>query len=401
MSDHIVLTPRDARRLAIITQALHAPSPFGRGKNAVMRMIEQLGYVQIDTISVVERAHHHVIRTRIPNYRKKHLLDLQVRDRKVLEYWSHAAAFIPMDDYRFTIPMQENFRSGKDPWPSVEQKVMTYVLDRIKSDGPLMSKDFERADNPKGDGWWEWKPAKLALQRLFFEGALVVSHRQGFQRVYDTPERVLPASIDTRIPSQEEYADFLIDRYLKAHGFGTAKMISYLRRGMGSTVVRRLRERAGEDLVPVVIKRLPKAEFYAHADVMEISSKRIAKNVRVLSPFDNTVIQRERLAAIFDFEYQIECYVPRPKRVHGYFVLPLLYGDRFVGRMDCKADRKTGKFNIISLYLEKIREVDSLLPKLAQAIQEFANWNNCPEIEVGNVIPAEYKAPLELLLRES
>ena len=400
MPEEVILTPREARRLAIISQGLHSKSPFGRGKNAVMRMIGQLGYVQIDTISVVERAHHHVIRTRVPNYDKKHLLSLQVRDRQVLEYWSHAAAFIPMDDYRFTLPMQDYFRSGKDPWPSVDARIMQHVLERVTAEGPLMSKDFQRADNPKGDGWWEWKPAKLALQRLFFEGSLVVSHRKSFQRVYDLPERILPDSIDTTAPSREEYADYLIDRYLKAHGFGTAKMIAYLRRGMGSIVAKRLQERAGNDLVRVRVKRIPNAEFFAFPESLEQTSTRIAKDLRILSPFDNTVIQRERLAALFDFDYQIECYVPKPKRVHGYFVLPLLHGDRFVGRMDAKADRKTSKFNIISLYLESSVKLEEVLRSLASAIHGFAEWNGCPQIVVHDVYPIEVKEALVSKLAE-
>jgi uncharacterized protein YcaQ len=310
------------------------------------------------------------------------ILDLQVKNRSILEYWAHAAAFIPLRDYRFTIPIQEHFRSGGDGWPRADKRVKRYVLDRISREGPLMSRDFERIKDKKGDGWWDWKPEKLALQRLFFEGELVISHRKGFQRVYDLPGRVLPSDIDTSTPAKEEYADHLIDRYLQAHGLGTAKMISYLRKGMGRIVADRLDKRSvSGELVPVHIKNV-KSKYFTKPDMLTASSKRIAKDIKILSPFDNLVIQRERLFELFDFDYQIECYVPREKRVHGYFVLPLLMGDRLVGRMDAKADRKNGQLNIISLYLEPKVNENLFVEKFIPALRDFADFNNCNRIKV-------------------
>jgi uncharacterized protein YcaQ len=382
MSHEILLSKKQARRLAVVSQGLHARAPFGRGRNAVIRMIDDIGYVQIDTISVVERAHHHVIATRVPGYQNKFLKDLQVKHRSILEYWAHAAAYIPMEDYRFTIPTQKWFRSGGDGWPKADKRVKQYVCDRIRNEGPLMSRDFEPLKDRRGDGWWDWKPAKLALQRLFFEGELVISHREGFQRVYDLPERVIPSDIDISAPSDHEYADYLIDRYLKAHGVGSAKSIAYLRKGMGKVVSDRLlsRTKSGE-LTKVKIGGV-NSRYYGKADLEAALSTRISKEIKILSPFDNLVIQRNRLSELFDFDYQIECYVPKPKRIHGYFVLPLLMGDKLVGRMDAKADRKKKQLNINSLSLEPKVKEDAFLQKFLPAIGDFAKFNNCTEINV-------------------
>jgi len=383
MSESITISPKQARRLAIISQGLHTAAPFGKGKNGVLNTIKHTGYVQIDTISVVERAHHHILRSRVPNYNKKHLRDLQLKDRQVLEFWSHAAAYIPMSDYRYTLPIVDHFKAGKDSRPVGDKKLMQYVLDRIRNEGPLMSRDFEPALHPKGNGWWESKPAKLALLRLFFEGEILVSHRKGFQRVYDLTERVIPSDISTLNPSTEEYADFLIDRYLQAHAFGSASMMAYLRKGMKPSVNKRLKERhAGAGLIRVEIKGIKTSELYAHPDLLKDSGTRIEKRIKILSPFDNSVIQRERLSTIFGYDYLIECYVPKPKRVFGYFVLPILLGDRFVGRLDAKADRKKKVFNVISLHIEKGVKEDEFLQKLAPALKSFSLFNGCEAVEI-------------------
>jgi len=399
MSESLTITQKQARRLAIIHQGLHTTTPFGRGKNAVLKAIDQTGYVQIDTISVVERAHHHVLRSRVPNYKKSQLHDLQIKDRKVLEFWSHAAAYIPMSDYRFTLPIVDHFRSEKNPWPKADKKMKEFVLDRIKAEGPLMSRDFKALKNRKGDGWWDWKPAKMALQRLFFEGELLVSHRQGFQRVYDLTERVVPSDISTLIPTTEEYADFLIDRHLRAHAYGSASMISYLRKGMKPSVNRRLKERHADGaLIGVEIKGLEQSELFAKANLLDASPNRIAKQLKILSPFDNSVIQRGRLSAIFGYDYQIECYVPKPKRIYGYFVLPLLLGDKFVGRIDAKADRKMKVLNVISLHLETRTDEDEVLMKLAPALNEFSMFNGCESLHVQRTVHSGFGDRLRDLL---
>ena len=189
------------RRIALEAQGLTRSSPFGRGTGGAERALEQLGYVQIDTISVVSRAHHHTLYNRIPGYQPK-LLDKLVAERRAFEYWFHAAAYLPMRDYRYALPRMRRFKRGEMRWMrSRDQKLMDQVLDRIRFDGPLRARDFEDPSHKHG-GWWDWKPAKRALEQLFMQGDLMVAAREGFQKTYDLPERVLPAGVDTRIPSQ-------------------------------------------------------------------------------------------------------------------------------------------------------------------------------------------------------
>ncbi len=383
-----------ARRIAIASQALHARRPFGSGKRAVYAAISHLGYVQIDTISVAERAHHHVLWSRVPDYAHKHLDTLQYRDRSIIEYWAHAAAYLPAKDYRYLIPTMEHFRHQRDGWPRADQRVMAQVLDRIRMEGPLMSRDFEAPDR-KGEGqWWQWKPAKLALQRLFFAGEIMVSHRQGFQRVYDLPERVLPADIDTSPPTPDAYALYLICNTLRAHGIAQAREMHYLRRGMRKQVQAVLDEltESGK-VIPVTIHGAGGNRYYTTTDTMQMKI-RIPKRARLLSPFDSFIIQRDRLRDLFDFDYQIECYVPKPKRIYGYYCLPILYGDRIIGRTDVKADRKSSTLRIIGLWIERENIPPEIIPSLAVAFREFAAFNGCDHVEAGAVHPSRYRKAL-------
>jgi hypothetical protein len=217
------------RRIALDRQGLLKTDCFGRGKRATLRAIEQLGYVQIDTISVVERAHHHVLWSRVPNYQPK-FLDQLVAERKVFEYWFHAAAWLPMSDYRFALPRMAQINGERSWFEGIDRKLMHEILVRIEAEGPLRARDFEDT-RASSTGWWDWKPAKQALEQLFMQGELMVSGREGFQKRYDLPERVLPDTVDTRMPTMDEYASHLIETTLRAHGFASIKSMTYLRKG--------------------------------------------------------------------------------------------------------------------------------------------------------------------------
>ncbi|MCJ8346368.1 winged helix DNA-binding domain-containing protein, partial [bacterium] len=219
---------KEAQALILSSQKLVGPilSP--------LEIIEHLGYVQIDTISVIERAHHHVFWTRNQRYRPTDLDEL-VKSRKVFEYWSHAASYLPMNEYRFSLPMNEYrfslpmkkaFQNSGSSWFPRDIKLMSAVLKRIQDEGALRSKDFQNIK--KGNtGWWDWKPAKKALERLFLEGSLEITRRDGFQKVYDLPERVIPSSINTTLPSDTEYIQFLIERTLRHHGLANINEMAY------------------------------------------------------------------------------------------------------------------------------------------------------------------------------
>jgi len=385
-----------ARRIVLAHQGLDKVRPFGRGRRGVLAAIEHLGYVQIDTISVTERAHNHVLWSRVPDFTQQHLLDLQKRDRKVFEYWAHAAAYLPMKDYRFCIPTMEHFRHHRDGWPKSDRKVKQYVLDRIKTEGPLKSRDFAHPEKRRETSWWDWKPTKLALQRLFFAGDLMISHREGFQRVYDLADRILPDDIDTRPPRLEEFARYLIFNAIRAHGLVRSQEVSYLRKGMGAEVRRTLGDLLENgDVIAVAVKGI-NGTFYSSEDVLE-ESVRITRRARLLSPFDNAVIQRGRLSDLFGFDYQIEMYVPGPKRKYGYYCLPILLGDRFIGRVDVKADRRSALLRIIHLHVEAgVSEDDA--PAMAEGIRLFAEFNACKEIMVERTSPGQWKPLLRSLL---
>ncbi len=382
------LSQREAKRLALNNQGLHKSKPFGVGKTATLRCIEQLGYVQIDTISVVNRAHHHTLWSRLPAY-AQHQLDTLQAERRIFEYWYHAAAYLPIQDFRFCLRRMHAIASGELHWFQPEKKVMQFALDRIKAEGPLMAKDFAPAKEKKAGAWWEWKPAKQALEQLFMEGKLMITRRNNFHKVYDLPENVLPSGVDTSVPNEEEFCRFLIFRAIRAHAVVTDSEICYLRKGIKKAVQSELQQLLSDgEVVEVCVGKSNLVFYSTPATLNALNKTRREKRVHLLTPFDNAVIQRKRLHQLFDFDYQIECYVPEAKRVYGYFCLPILYGDQFVGRLDPKADRKTGRFLVRNLYLEKsLRNVDAFALALKSQLVKLAEFNGCPEITIERTEP--------------
>ncbi|MES2624841.1 MAG: crosslink repair DNA glycosylase YcaQ family protein [Pseudomonadota bacterium] len=390
------LSTSDVRRLSLHAQGLDKTLPFGKGRAAVLRCIEQLGYIQIDTISVIKRAHHHTCWTRVPGYQEMHLDELQ-QARKIFEYWSHAAAYLPMQDYRYCLPRMHAITAGEKHWHKPQLKLMQFALDRIRAEGPLQAKDFEQDTSRKQGGWWQWKPSKKALEQLFIQGQLVVSHRSGFQKVYDLPERVLPTDIDISVPTPEEFRRFLILRAIRAHGAVCESEISYLRKGIKKALSLSLVDmlEAGE-LVALTYPGAVNRMFSTPAMLEQVAKIRLSRQVHLLSPFDNLVIQRKRLQDLFGFDYQLECYVPEGKRKYGYYCLPILYGTELVGRLDPKAERKTGVLEIRNLVLEDGAKTDEAFARLfAERLVSLAAFNNCSAIIIGACNNRLFKALLK------
>jgi uncharacterized protein YcaQ len=385
------------RRIALHQQGLLRNESFGRGKGAALRAIEQIGYVQIDTISVVERAHHHVLGSRVANYRPA-MLEQLVRECKLFEYWFHAAAWLPMADYRFSLPRMHQLNGERHWFKGSNPRLMHEILARIAIDGPLRARDFEDT-RQSNSGWWDWKPAKQALEQLFMQGELMVRAREGFQKVYDLPERVLPDWVDTRMPTLDEFAAHLIDTSLRAHGFVSLVSVTYLRKGQAlrDAVKRQLQARIEEGLLTQ--QALGKScSVYVDPERLEYQAPRSIAQVRILSPFDNLVIQRQRCREVFAFDYQIECYVPEPLRQFGYFCLPLLYRDRLVGRIDCKAHRVQARLEVKSVHIEK--PVGEDFPDLLSvALNSFASFNGCEQIDVADARHADLARLLQTSAR--
>jgi uncharacterized protein YcaQ len=217
------------RRLALAAQGLLQARPYGSGLAGARRAINHIGYVQIDTISVVERAHHHVFHSRVPKF-KPAMTNKMLLDGDIFEYWAHAAAFLPIADFRFSLPYKHAIKSGQTRWhKTLDQRLVGELLGRIRSDGPLRSRDVE-ASTTKRAGWWDWKPAKMALEQMYMEGDLMVRDREGFQKTYDLTERVLPSHVNSQMPSIEEFALHIVDQQLRCHGVVSLKGLTYQRR---------------------------------------------------------------------------------------------------------------------------------------------------------------------------
>ena len=330
---------------------------------------------------MVERAHHHSLWNRVNNYHSTQLEQLQ-QDKQIFEYWSHAAAYLPMRDYRFSLPRKRAIASGDKHWFDKDPQLAQQILQRITAEGPLQAKDFEHKTQ-RNTGWWDWKPAKKALEQLFMEGELMVVKRQGFQKVYDLTERVLPSNINTTIPSDNEYYQHLISRFLSAHGIAKPEHICYLLKGIKATIKKHCEQMlAAGQLISVEVN---KQQYYALPDVTDLLSQSLTRNkVKILSPFDNLLIQRKRTLELFGFDYQIECYVPADKRQYGYFSLPLLWGQQFAGRMDVKMNRKSGILQVKHLHLETPK-IDEFLQALKPSLQQFMLFNLAQQLQVDRV----------------
>ena len=364
------LTVEQARRLALAAGAgFHRATR--RGPEAVAEIVDRIGYVQIDTISVVERAHHHILATRIPRYQTEWL-----ERAPVFEYWAHAAAYLPWRDFRYTLPRKERIKANGHEWFRADKAEAERVLDRIRSEGPLMARHFETSRRPAG--WWDWKPAKRALEYLFMAGDLMVV-RQGFQKVFDLTERVLPPGTDTRIPTPHEQAAWYVDRALDAWGLAARDEMAYLRKEHVAHIdaVLRQREEAGS-LIRVTVEGIAKTAYWVRpADLERIDAgKALDRTLRIVSPFDPFLIHRKRMRRLFGFDFAIECYLPAAKRTFGYFALPLFQGTSFVGLLDAKADRSAGRLIVQNLrYDGPAKRRAPFDRSLNKALDAFARFN--------------------------
>ncbi|WP_444938220.1 winged helix-turn-helix domain-containing protein [Microbulbifer sp. JMSA002] len=353
-----MLSEQQVRALVLERQFIHSP-----WKEGLPALIAHLGALQLDAIQRITRAHHHQLYNRLPGYREPDLAEAEQR-REIFEYWSHAAAYMSMEHYPYARVRMDRIRAGQRHWYEKNAKLCRYVLDRVGAEGPLRASDFVRTKS----GWWEWSDEKKALEQLFHEGELMVSHRVGFQKVFDLPERVLPANTSISAATELEYGSHLVRTFLGCQGIGRPEEVAYLRREDKPLI-----QRAIENM-------LTTGELTSHGkelmltEQLEQSPARPARKVRLLSPFDPLILQRKRLSRLFEFEYQLECYVPAAKRRYGYFCLPILYGDRFVGLVDLKADRDAGALRIETLHwLEKPGV--SLEASFHRALGQFARFH--------------------------
>jgi uncharacterized protein YcaQ len=341
----VALTKAQGRRIWLHAQRLDTLAPFGDGPAATAAAVDHLGYVQIDTISVIERCHHHILYTRIPGYRRGDLRQAQSVDKSVFEYWTHALSYVPAKDFRYFIPaMRQHRREGHKWFDSVTPADTRKVLKLIRNNGALTIRDID--DDVLVDKqhlWGSRKPSKRALQLAFYTGVLTISARDGMLKTYELMERHFGWDKLPRPAPASEGLNYLLDRTLRAQGVVSLDSICHLA-ASSKPAVRALidaRVRRGE-LVAVALEDAGKAAHWARPDVIEIAHDP-SELVHILSPFDPLIIQRKRTHLFFDYEHRFEAYVPKEKREFGYFALPVLVGDKIVAAIDLKTDRKTQK----------------------------------------------------------
>jgi uncharacterized protein len=345
------LTKAAARRIWLAAQRLDTQNPFGEGPQAVARAVEHLGYVQIDTINVIERCHHHILWNRIPEYRRADLRQAQSIEKSVFEYWTHALSYVPAKDLRFFIPAMNRHRREGHKWlSSVKPADLRKVLKLIRRDGPLTIRDIE--DDVLVDKehlWASRKPSKRALQLAFYTGVLTISERNGMLKTYELMSRHFGWDKPPKGASPREVTAYLLARALRAQGAVSIDSICHLD-APSKSAVRRLVEaavRRGE-LVPIALEGAGKQEHWAQPAMTEMASTEAHEVVHILSPFDPLIIQRKRTHLFFDYEHRFEAYVPKHKRQFGYFALPVLVGDAIVAALDLKTDRKQRKLLVQS-----------------------------------------------------
>ncbi|MFW9786118.1 MAG: winged helix-turn-helix domain-containing protein [Candidatus Thorarchaeota archaeon] len=389
-----------ARRFILDVQGLRTSKPC----KSVMDVANRIHNIQIDTISVVSRSHNLITFNRFPNYKEGDIWKLQ-KEGKLFEYWSHAACLMPMETYPFYAwrrsffpeELWDSFRK----WGEENKEVIEEVYKKVKKEGVINSASVGERKT-KSSGWWDWKIEKRALEYLYTNGRLMVAYRNNFQKHYDLAERVIPAGISTEPLTDDEAAEFLLDTILGSLGLGSQMdMKSYLGRlparklwnGKKSEIESFLEQKMNEGRIEEVSIEGMNERFFIHKN-HEKRLRSIAilpqeeDPVKFLSPFDNIVRERHYPGQMWNFEYKIECYVPEPRRIYGYFVLPILDGNNLSGRMDAKVHRNTGVLEIKSLYLEKETiQKEMGLDRFRRGVVDFAEFHSCEEVKVGKVSP--------------
>ena len=370
------LTATDARRLFLHAQCLlDDPASRSASVSSLEKLIDRLGFVQIDTINVVERAHHLILATRMEGYSHAMLDALHAKRRRVFEHWTHDASLIPVQWFAHWKPRFERYRTSR--WHARQMgddadAVVAAVLERVRREGPLMSRDFEHDGSDRHAGaWWGWKPHKVALDYLWRIGELSVAGRVNFQKVYDLTERVHPEHHAMPAPAVDQHVEWACETALDRLGVATPTEIGWFWHAVKSADVNRWLAGALKDghVVEVMVESADGSEpkrAYAPADFRRrlrkaneaAEQKETSSRMRILAPFDPVLRDRARALRRFNFDYRFEGFVPAAQRKNGYYVMPLLEGERFVGRIDPKFDRAAGELHVRNLQWEPGVKVD-------------------------------------------
>ena len=389
LTQRLKISNRDARRLWLQTQGLGDP-PTGKVTDArLMSVINQIGFVQLDTIRVVARAHDHILWSRLQAYREG-MLDALVKQRLAFEHFTHDASVLPMEIYpywrRQFSRMHENItkRGWVDAMPP--KKDCDAILKRIDKEGPLCSKDFEAQKGTSRKEGWARPPHKFALDHFWYKGTLATCHRKNFFKYYDLREKVIPADVLAKKVGDKQQLNWLCENALSRLGFGTEGDIQRFWDAADLGEVKTWVKNQRRNLVDVEIESSDKLAInaLASADIEERLAAVTAptSRLRLLNPFDPVVRDRNRLQRLFGFDYRIEIFVPAKKRQYGYYVYPILEGDRFVGRAEVRADRKKSVLAVENIWWEKgVQESPARKKKLDAELERMARFVGCGEVE--------------------
>jgi len=392
MTAPIHVTRDIVKRLAVYKQGLHQRPPAA-DQAQLKRVIERIGLLQLDSISVVARSHYLVMLARAGLYDPADL-DALLDEGFLFESWAHAICQIPMAHYPWFHASIQRRQLKETRWhldklgddmPEIVARVREVVRER----GPTSSKDLQSERRGPG-GWWNWKPTKVALEYLFDLGELMVSHRVNFQRYYDLTERVLAGrgmKLDKTVADYERWA---AERGLRHQGIATANQVADYHRLYKRAAADALQDMTGTgEALPVAVEGWKDAA-YIHRDDLELleqiqAGQHEPQMTLFLSPFDNLFWDRDRDLALWDFHYRIEVYTPKSKRIYGYYVMPILHGCELVGRIDPKVDRKRKRLIFNALHLEKgAKQTAALSGGLIKAIEEFMAFHDCDSFELVN-----------------
>jgi uncharacterized protein len=340
----VALPHAQARRIWLNAQRLDEVAPFGAGPEATPAAVQHLGYVQIDTINVVERCHHQILYTRIPDYRREHLAQAQSVDKTVFEYWTHALSYVPSADIRFFTRAMK-YEAGLSGWfTTVTRGDLQKVIGRVKRNGALSIRDIDDDKlREKDHEWASRKPSRKALQLAFFRGVLTVSQRDGMLKTYELTTRHFGFDRLPKPAPEGERMAYLLDRALRSQGVVSLDSICHLDAPSKAAIHKVIRSRVHRKaLVPVAIEG-SRHEHWAAPQMLDAVFAPAEPVVHILNPFDPLVIQRKRLSLFFGYDHAFEAYVPKEKRKFGYFSQPVLVGDEIVAVLDLKTDRERGK----------------------------------------------------------
>jgi uncharacterized protein len=382
-----VVSALDARSLLMHGAALLDDPARPATTKSVGKLIGTLGFVQVDSIQRIERAHHLIIGTRLERYRPALLDKLAFEHRVLFEHWTHDASYIPIHlfehwHHRFA-RMEQRARTTK--WFSVRlgktpEATLTTIMERIKTGGAVRASDFERGDSGPATGWWDWTPEKAALEFLWHTGKLAIAGRDRFQKVYDLVERVYPEAHPLPPSSAEAHIDWAcrsalerlgvaipseISDFWNAISIAEAKAWCEARTALGETVA----------LHVAAINNTKPRSAYAFADWRKRvrATPDAPKEIRLLAPFDPVIRDRDRAQRLFNFDYRFEAFVPQRKRKYGYYVLPILEGDRLIGRLDALTDRDADKLNVRRVWWEpKVKATRARQAALDLALAKLA-----------------------------